>query len=75
MASAERDYNSRGSGGGAPSGGPGDRALGGSSGGGQSPLKLNAFFVFACPKKAANLSHYWYLQKSVNHTVNERVIV
>ena len=36
------------------------------------PLKL---IVFACPKEAVNLPHYWYLQKSVNHTVNEWVIV
>jgi len=37
--------------------------------GSKAPLKLNVFFVFACPKKAANLPYYWYLQKSVNHTV------
>jgi len=42
---------------------------------GWSPLKLKAFLHFACPNKAANLPHDWYLTKSLNHTVNERFVV
>jgi len=52
MASAERDYNSRGSGGGAPSGGPGDRALGGSSGGGAKPSETECLFCFRVSKES-----------------------
>ena len=49
--------------GGAPSEGPGGQ-----------PPEAECFFVFACPNEAVNLPHYWYLQKSANHTVNEPVI-
>ena len=57
MASAERDYI-RGSGCGAPSGGPEDRAPGGSSKGKASAPEAECLFVFVCPKEAANLPHY-----------------
>jgi len=42
---------------------------------GAKPPEAECLFVFACPKEAANLPHYWYLQQSVSHTVNEWVIV
>ena len=41
---------------------------------GEPPAEAECLFVFACPKEAVNLPHYWYLQKSVNHTVNEWMI-
>jgi len=41
----------------------------------QRPPDAECLLYFACPKEAANLPHYWYLAKSLNHTVNERFIV
>jgi len=42
---------------------------------GSKPPKAECLLYFACPKLTANLPHYWYLAKWLNHTVNERLIV
>jgi len=53
-----RSATIRGSGCGAPSGGPEDRAPCGSSKGKASAPEAECLFVFVCPKEAANLPHY-----------------
>jgi len=41
----------------------------------RSPPDNECLLYSAFPKLATNLSNYWYLAKSLNHTVNGRLIV